>query len=729
MDKPKRVAQIGLSHTNKPYFDYLLTTSDDVAVGQRVSVSFRQKSVAGIVVGLSDHSNVATHKLKPIEHLIDNAPLFPDDILQLCRFASDYYHRPLSDVLNTALPALLKQGKPEQFALQMVWRTLSDSAQSISHRAKAQQHAFTLLQQHADGLSTSALAEQGIKLTTLKSLQEKGLIAAVEQPRSFTNISTSQPSPPTLLTEQAQVVDALINHQGFRCDVLHGITGSGKTEVYMRLIDAQIQQQKQVLVLVPEIGLTPQLYSRLQQRFSVPIAVMHSGLNDRERLDAWLLSKQTQAKILIGTRSAIFTPLPDLSLIIIDEEHDASFKQQEGMKYSARDLAIIRAQMRSIPILLGSATPSLETLFNVQQKKYHYWQLTTRAGGALSPSYQVIDLRRQGLQNGLSKPLITEMQQHLQQGNQVLLFLNRRGFAPVLMCHECAWISTCPHCDAYLTMHLKLHMMQCHHCGFQQAQPNQCHDCHSQQLVPVGLGTQRLEEQLQQLFPEQTIMRIDRDSMRRKHAFDQAIEKIHRGDANILIGTQMLAKGHHFPNVTLVAILDADSGFFSCDFRASERLGQLLLQVAGRAGRANKPGTVAIQTHCPDHPLLMTLIKQGYSAFAKALLEEREQAMFPPFCYLAIYRIEAKQHSQACEILKKVASLLKQHIQQPTISLLGPVPAPLSKRADLYRYQLLIRSPNRKTLHQLLNQSSQAIEKLNNKDTKLTLDIDPIDIF
>lgn len=428
---------------------------------------------------------------------------------------------------------------------------------------------------------------------------------------------------PRINEEQAVAIATVNSNTHFGCYLLEGVTGSGKTEVYLNLIKPILEAGKQALVLVPEIGLTPQTINRFRKRFNLTVEVIHSGLNETERLNAWLSAKEKQSGIVIGTRSALLTPFENLGIIIVDEEHDSSYKQQDSLRYHARDVAIMRAHKEDIPIVLGSATPCFETLQNALSGKYHHLILSQRAGNATPATHKVLDIKGLYLEGGLSAPLIAEMRKHLDAGNQVMLFLNRRGFSPALMCHECGWIADCKRCDAYYTYHQNSNEMRCHHCGSQRPVVNRCQGCGSTQLVTVGVGTEQLEQQLESLFPEFKTIRIDRDSTRRKGSLETALETIRNNKVQILIGTQMLAKGHHFPDVTLVALLDVDGSLFSSDFRASERLAQLFIQVAGRAGRASKPGEVLLQTHHPEHPLLQALLYKDYRHFAQTALQEK----------------------------------------------------------------------------------------------------------
>ncbi len=649
-------------------FDYLPQADWDInqlQPGIRLRVPFGKRETIGILTDIIQTSTVPQHQLKHAIEVLDTSPILSPTLMKLAQFASQYYHYPPGEVFSNILPTLLRKGKNAQIK--------SAAATSIGLGEQIPPYALNTAQQTAVTRVGQALGE-------------------------------------------------------FTIFLLDGVTSSGKTEVYLHIIDTVIKKNQQALILVPEIGLTPQMLARFQQRFQVPIAVLHSGLTERERLDAWLLAKQGQIPIIIGTRSALFTPLLNPGLIIIDEEHDISFKQQEGFRYHARDLAIVRARLENIPIILGSATPSLESLHNVENQRYHLLSLPARAGNALQPHFHLIDLRNQTLENGLSRPLLNTMAKHLAHNGQILIFLNRRGFAPVWFCHGCSWTAHCERCDVNLTYHQQPPSLLCHHCGATHVIPHQCPKCQNPHLFPLGLGTQRIEQTLQQHFPGVGIIRIDRDSTRRKGTLHTMLETIHAGENRILIGTQMLAKGHHFPDVTLVAILDADTGLFSADFRATERLAQVLLQVAGRAGRAERAGEVYVQTYNPHHPLLLHLIEHGYSDFAQAALAERNSAGLPPYTHAALFRAEAINAQAAATFLTEVRQLAEKSADK-TIMILGPAPALIEKRAGRYRAQLLLLAKERNSLHLLLKHLLRQMNQLSTiKRVRWALDVDPMEV-
>lgn len=715
-------------------FDYLPPKNCDLTslqAGMRVRVPFGRRETTGVLLGTSDHSRVDSKRLRHAHEILDADSLLPTELLGLLQWASDYYHQPIGEVLSNALPVLLRQGKPARSKGETRWQ-LTDAGRSadINELGRAAKQKALLNQlRHATGAPLSAAdfsSQHNHWRPPLRALVKRGWVEEIML--SGLSIHTETDQPPVVNSDQQAAIDTVSRSLGkFASFLVDGVTGSGKTEVYLGIIEKVIKQGKQALVLVPEISLTPQTVRRFQRRFSVPVAVLHSGLNNRERLNAWLGAASGEAGIIIGTRSALFTPLAAAGIIVIDEEHDASFKQQDGVRYHARDLAILRAQRLNIPVVLGSATPSLESLANVEQGRYQRLVLPTRVAGATLPPIQTIDLRAQPLNHGLSKTLIDSLHEHLARGEQVLLFLNRRGYAPALCCHDCGWLSDCPRCDARMTLHAASQRLRCHHCGAEQSLMPTCPDCHSTNLRALGQGTERIEETLAKLFPGTGIVRIDRDSTRRKGAMQDMLNSIQRGDKQLLIGTQMLAKGHHFPNVTLVCILDADQGLFGADFRASERMAQLIIQVAGRAGRADKPGRVLLQTYHPDHPLLRTLLTEGYHAFAEQALQERRETELPPYAALALLRAEATDRDQPMQFLS-AAHTSAQALLANGVELLGPMPAPMERRAGRYRAQLLIQAKHRGDLQQVLNDWLPGLKKIPvARKVRWSIDVDPVD--
>lgn len=731
--KPLLILRVAVPSPLRRYFDYLAPVGIDpqkLQAGIRLQVPFGRSKRIGILAELRNHTPLPQSALKPALQAIDTEPVIPSDIMQLALWAQQYYQHPPGEVFATLLPALLRQGHNLTLKQAPYWRITAAGQQALAEhackRAPRQQVLLQLLAEYSEGLSAEHIRKQLVNWSaTAKALAAKNWIETLTEAPQNTVTSKA----PELNLEQQDAVSTLDNLLGkFHPVLLEGVTGSGKTEVYLQIITALLDRQQQALVLVPEIGLTPQLVARFQRRLSVPLAVLHSGLNNQERLNAWLQARSGHARVVLGTRSAIFAPLPDLGLIIIDEEHDPSFKQQDGFRYNARDLAIVRARNREIPVILGSATPALESLHNARQNRYQHLSLPQRVGAASVPTFELLDIRHQPLQEGLSTPLLEQVERHLQAQGQVILFLNRRGFAPTLMCHECGWTGSCAQCDAHLTVHLKKQKLLCHHCGAEQKVPRACPACGSVDMRPLGIGTERLEKILKQRFPDIQLARIDRDSTRRKGSLQALLDDIKQGKRQLLIGTQMLAKGHHFPNVTLVGIIDTDQGLFSADFRASERLAQLILQVAGRAGRAERPGSVIIQTHHPNHPLLNTLITQGYPEFARAALIERQQALLPPYSYHALLRAEAAQPERGLQFLQQALQAGQSYAYG--VELLGPIPAPMERRAGRYRAQLLIQATVRAPLHKFLSRWLDDIEALpERRKVRWSLDVDPYDMF
>ncbi|MDX2423890.1 MAG: primosomal protein N' [Amphritea sp.] len=718
-------------------FDYLPPQDCETAAlqpGVRVKVPFGRREVTGVLIEISETTEVPLNKLKPAIAILDKAPPMPETILKLARWAGNYYQHPLGDALSQALPVLLRKGEPCEYTHQHLWRATADADISqLGKTAARQRELLLLLMEHPNGISEGAIRTEGGQTGLLKKLLDKCLAESFIHKPNHTehNDQPLHEAPLTLNAEQQQAVQQITATEGFKTYLLQGVTGSGKTEVYLQAIEHYIRQGKQALILVPEIGLTPQTVARFKARFNLPVVVLHSNLTDNQRLDVWLQAREGVARIIIGTRSAIFTPLRNPGVIFIDEEHDTSFKQQEGFRYNARDLAVMRGHFEQIPVVLGTATPAIESLYNAKQGRYQWLKLNKRAGDALPPKFELLDIRQLPLQDGLSQPLIQQIKAHLQQGTQVLIFLNRRGFAPTLMCHDCGWLADCRRCDAHMTLHRKPFHLHCHHCDSQRPVPTVCDNCGSTDLKPVGAGTERTEELLQTLFPDYPVIRVDRDTTQRKNAMQHIMDRVHQGHPCILIGTQMLAKGHHFPKVTLVAILNADSGLFSADFRGMERTAQLILQVAGRAGRADHPGKVVMQTHHADHPIIMSLVTEGYQAFAEQELNQRVSAQLPPSIYCAMFRAEANHQGQAERFLGRLRQLLADDILQPQgIQWLGPLPSPMEKRAGQYRAQLVLQSHDRKALHQQLhNIICQVDSDPEARKVRWSIDVDPVDMF
>ena len=731
----KPIAKVALATPVPRLFDYKISTHQALQAGQRVEVMFGRRNLVGLVVAIVAESDIAPSKLKTISQILDTNPVLDADLIELLCWSSHYYRHPVGEVILQALPARLRQGQPAEYVTDNCWLCNPDisrhDAETMLKRAAKQYALYQWLAQQTGKVTREQLNQQFENWhAPLKALVEKKLI--IKQPQPLYPAPCAGTKAPTLTDEQQQAVSELSSQQHFQVSMLQGITGSGKTEVYLACIESVLASNKQVLVLVPEIGLTPQLVQRFQQRLAVSVGVAHSGLSDTQRHNIWLAARRGDIQVLIGTRSAVFTPFSKLGLIVIDEEHDASLKQHEGFRYHARDVAIYRARQANIPVILGSATPSLETLYNCEQQKFQRILLQQRAGDAALPRMQLVDVRGQKLvENIFSAQLIQQIRTHLKAGNQVLLFLNRRGYAPVLMCHDCGWLSHCPRCDAFMTFHHQKKILRCHHCDYETAVPEICPECESENIAAMGSGTERIEHALHELFPDVTYVRIDRDTSRGKNRLPELLQQAHSGKARILIGTQMLAKGHDIPGVTFVGILNTDQGFYSSDFRASERMGQLIVQVAGRAGRALHDNTqqseVMIQTHHPDNPLFQPLLHHNYTRFGQILLAERQMAQLPPYSYQVMLRADAQNESAPFEFLQQARDLIG---QIEAIEVYGPMPAPMARRAGRIRAQLLCQAETRQTLQQLLNlwlpklYEMKGISKL-----RWSVDVDPIDSY
>jgi primosomal protein N' (replication factor Y) len=709
-------------------FDYLCPPQTELQPGQRVTVPFGRRTQTGVVIALADSSEVPADKLRAIENRLDKEPVFDAALLKLLNWAANYYQYSPGEVFAAALPTQLRKGaaaesKPEwQWSVTAAGREVDRAA--LAKKAGAQ---ALLLDSLVEGGTAAEESLRGLHNNWRKVIQnmaDKGWVSrsesrAVEQP------TTTEQGPQ--LTEAQQHVIAQVDPDAYQCWLLQGVTGSGKTEVYLQLINTQIAAGKQSLVLVPEIGLTPQLIDHFRKRVNGKVVVMHSGLTDNQRLESWLAAYKGEADVIIGTRSAIFAPLPRPGLIVIDEEHDSSYKQQDGFRYSARDIAVYRARQLDIPIMLGSATPAFETLNNALEGRYQHLLLPERPGGAQQPDIYTIDLRQYALREGLSQPFIDALRRHLEADGQALIYLNRRGFAPVLLCPDCGVTEECNRCDSRMVLHQRRNRLMCHHCGAERPRPENCSDCNAE-LVAVGLGTERLEEALVNLFPDYPLVRIDRDTTRKRGSMEAMLGKIRSGEFRILLGTQMLTKGHDFPNVTYVGIVDSDQGLFGTDFRSSERLAQSILQVAGRAGRSERHGEVWIQTWYPDHPLLTTLLNHGYDAFAKQALEERRAAAWPPFTHIALLRAESVQRDQLFRFLDNAAASAP--AMGENLRLLGPASAPMEKRSGRFRGQLLVQSNDRGLLHGFLSAWHPTLTNLPEaRKTRWSLDVDPAELF
>jgi primosomal protein N' (replication factor Y) len=730
------IFRVALDTPVRQLFDYLAPSpmqgSAPPAIGARVRVPFGRRRLVGLVVATAARSALPLARLKPILAVLDPVPLLDPPLRELLEWAAQYYHHPVGQVLASALPRALRLGAPAM-PTEERWLATEAGAQAAAAgepRRAPRQRALLELLLESGGATAATLDGTGAWRAAARALSQRGWIASSE----VTVVPAAaaarlRVAGPELLSGQEGAVAAVgASLGGFGAFVLHGVTGSGKTEVYLRLIERVLLAGRRALVLVPEIGLTPQLLGRFRERFEAPMAVLHSARTDHERLTAWRGALSGHARIVLGTRSAVFAPMPQLGLIVVDEEHDPSFKQHEGgFRYSARDLAVVRARHEAVPVVLGSATPALETLHNVTAGRYTLLKLEHRAVQAQPPRLALIDLRASAVRSGISTPAALAIERHLADDGQVLVFLNRRGYAPTLLCTACGWIAPCRECDARLTVHLAAGRLSCHHCGADAPLPPRCPQC-GFTVKPVGQGTERIEETLGTLFPHVALARLDRDIVRRRGDLEEVMRRVASGEARILVGTQMVTKGHDFPNVTLVVVLNADQGLFSSDFRAPERLAQTIVQVAGRAGRAHKPGEVLIQTEFPDHPLLRSLLAHGYDGFARAALEERAQAAWPPYSRLAALRASARSAEAALAFLAAARALVRR--APAGVRLLGPVPAAMAKRAGRYHAQLLVESRERSQLHGFLDAWLPQVEQQRSaRALRWSLDVDPLELF
>ena len=717
-------------------FDYLPPNTGTLpAPGCRVLVPFGRRQQVGLVLGHSNESSLPAGKIRHCNAAIDESPLLTAADLRLIRFTSAYYHHPIGEVVAAALPALLRQGKALHPTVETI--AVSDVGErqdigTLARRAPKQAELLeVLIDAGGNGCDADRLSEELPNWRrAATALFEKGYITRFDA-RAIDfdeTLAITAADSLTLNDDQQRALATLRASDSFGAYLIDGVTGSGKTEVYLQRMRDIIDQGKQVLVLAPEIGLTPQLVARLRNRLGIEPALLHSGLTDIERLMAWRAARSGAARLVVGTRSAVFTPLRNPGLIVVDEEHDHSFKQQEGLRYSARDLAIVRAKYLDIPVILGTATPTLEMLKHCHDGNYKHVRLPVRAGGAEPPSFRLIDTVRTPATDGISEPLSDAIGSHLLAGGQALIFLNRRGFAPTLICASCGHIAGCERCDSRLTVHARSQQLRCHHCGAARALDTRCAEC-GEAVKPLGEGTERLEEALRIRFPEKTITRVDSDSTQKKGAIRDVLEQATQGGADILVGTQMLSKGHHFPKLTLVGIVNADQGLFGTDFRSGERMAQSIVQVAGRAGRESRRGEVLIQTAFPEHPFWSTLIDGGYEKVADEALAEREATGWPPFSRLALIRSAAHRHNDALEFLEVAKRSLAYKIDD-TLRILGPVDAPMARRAGRYRAQLLLQSSDRQTLHNLLRELRPALEQEPAaRKVRWSIDVDPIELF
>ncbi|MBW8369690.1 MAG: primosomal protein N' [Thiobacillus sp.] len=713
------ILQVALDTPLYRLFDYRLPDGLGVQPGSLVEVPFGRTLQVGVALGEPADSRVEADKLRDVIRILDDRPALSPDILRLAQFCADYYHYPLGAILLATLPPRLRNATP--FVAETPWLAVTDAGRLAEPPARATAQRALL-----DALRTTPQSRETLRAQK-QSRHAAALVAAgwatwSRVPPQPASAPQTADAPPATAEQQAALESLLPTLGQFGVHLIHGVTGSGKTELYLRLIDAVLASNKQAVVLIPEIALTPQLEQHFRRRFpGRRFATLHSGLAEAARTENWLAAPDCD--VLLGTRLSVFAPLPRLGLIVVDEEHDASFKQQDGLRYSARDVAIARAKQGNVPVVLGSATPSLESYAQALNGRYQLIELKQRAiSQAQLPDIELVDLKHIPVDNGLTRPAITALTETLARGEQGLVFLNRRGYAPALYCPSCAWVSPCPRCSARLVLHRTSHRLKCHHCGFETRIPPECPSCGNPDLKALGQGTQRLEETLTALLPAARIRRIDRDTMRPR-AWAELGEAVHGGEIDILVGTQMLAKGHDFPNMTLALILDTDGALYSPDFRATERLFAQLMQVAGRAGRPDKPGRVLIQTAFPGHPLFRYLQRHDYPGYARELLAERKQLELPPFTRQVLLRAEATTMDAALAFLKHAAQLAP---DDANVSVFGATPAPMARVANLERAQLLIQSAQRQALQAFVRDWRPQLDTIKPRVARWSLDVDPL---
>lgn len=724
-----RILRVALDIPSEEFFDYLLGEDQQADIGACVLVPFGPRRAVGVVMEVSDVSAVPPHRLRPVTRVMAEIPPLPTDLIALLRFCSEYYQHPLGQAVVHALPARLRNSRPMRAMSQSAYRAspkaLNAGIDILPPRRVAQRRLLQALRtgQIINGSDAAALVSR-----PGPALQELVRLGLAEEVQGVQDPLPEPEAAPALNSAQREAADAISGSLGrFQAWLLHGITGSGKTEVYLHALAEAMKRGGQGLVLVPEINLTPALEARFRHRFpGATVVSLHSGLGGGERLRNWVLAATGRARLVLGTRLSVFTPLPRLALIVVDEEHDASYKQQDGLRYSARDVAVFRAKRTGVPVVLGSATPSLESLHNATRGRYRLLRLTRRAvENAELPEIRLVDLRREKLQDGLAAPLLDAIAVRLGRGEQTLVFINRRGYAPVIACPSCGWLSPCPRCSSRLVMHLDRQRLLCHHCGHAERLPRACPDCGNQDLRPLGHGTQRVEAALAARFPGARIARIDRDTARRKRSWEDVLTRIRDGHVDILVGTQILSKGHDLPSVSLVCVLNPDSALFSSDFRAAERLFAQLVQVAGRAGRGAIPGEVLVQTQFPDHPLYLALCRHDFDAVTAELLSERRSAEYPPFVHQALLRAESPRHPAVMDFLARTRALAP--AASKAVTVFDPVPALMARVAGMERGQLLVQSASRSELQRFLATWRRRILDLEERRVRWALDVDPLE--
>jgi primosomal protein N' (replication factor Y) len=696
-------------------FEYALPDEQPVVPGTRYRLPFTSGTRTGILLESSNASDYEPAKIKPVKERIDQQPVLDAHMLALARWMSDYYLQPIGEVVFQCLPGYLRGARESVSTRVKCWRLVSADAETIENLRSRSPRQFEICQAllaRPAGLNAHELRQINPNWSpVVKALEQKQILSWEWMARR--DDPPQDACLPDLSAEQQGVLGEIEPRlQGFAVHLLDGITGSGKTEIYLRMIQSRLDAGLQVIYLVPEIGLTNQLIERVEQRYGNCFAISHSGLTELQRYRAWERFRRAEVSIMLGTRSSLFSQSDALGLIIIDEEHDSSYRQEDGIRYHARDVAIKRAQMLDIPIVLGSATPSLESLRNRARDCWHHYRLEQRPTGFAPPRLELIDVRNSRLDCGCSAATFARVEKHLAASGQVLMYLNRRGFAPIVMCHECGWQAQCEHCDARLTLHQSLHSLLCHHCGFSQGVPEACPQCGHAEVKHYGIGTEQLEQGLKQRYPKTPILRIDRDVIASREALKSRLQQLQGGEPCILIGTQMIAKGHDYPAITLSVVLDADQALFSASYRASERLAQTLFQVSGRSGRGDREGEAVVQTRFPDHPLMQALLRKDYRSIAADLLQERQSYGFPPFARVVMFRADALELEVALDILEQIKARLQGVQQFDSIACIGPMPALMTRRIGRFRAQLCLMSQDFKVLRSVLRRAMPAIEEL-----------------
>jgi primosomal protein N' (replication factor Y) len=727
-----RLVAVAVPAPLRRLFDYAAgdAQAPGLLPGMRVRVPFGRRDVVGFVAQAPREEAQPAHACKPIGEILDAEPLLPAELLDLCRWVADYYHHPLGEVIAAALPGPLRRGAASTTGMAVALRiTAAGIAARAALPARARLLGSLLARLEAAPETRASLARALPRsAAALRTAIGRGWLETCVPPPAPATTAVMETAPALTAEQGAALAQLRGMPAGFSAALVEGVTGSGKTELYLQLAADALAAGGQVLVLAPEIGLTPQLAQRFTRRFGARVASYHSGLGEAERARVWRRAKDGELSIIVGTRSAVFLPLAAPRLIVIDEEHDVSYKQQDSLRYNARDVALLRAQRLGIPAVLGSATPALESQHNAAAGRFVHLQLHTRVHAAAPPPrVTVVDVRGHKLEHGLSTPLLDAVERHVGGDGQALLFLNRRGYAPTLLCRNCGWVARCPHCDARMVLHRGRSRLLCHHCGQQAPVPQECPDCGERELLPLGQGTERIEDALRLRFPQQRVERFDSDRFARAGELGRLLEDVRERRVNILVGTQVLAKGHDFAGLSLAGIVDVDQALFGSDFRALERMGQMVTQVAGRVGRAGQAGEVLLQTLQPEHPLLRLLIERGYPAFSRALLEERSTYGLPPFAHLALLRAEAPREGAAMDFLREAAGVFP---AAAGVDLLGPAPAAMERRGGLHRAQLLLRTTARAALHRSLAAWMPRLEELR-KAARLrwSLDVDPADLF